>query len=320
MVQIELDSGLTNGINSAAFLQYADRVQRYSESRPGVSAAYSYPQVLAMMNQIWEGERPGTFKLPDNAMMINLFVLALKSRNYPFLTALADADGRTAYLIVRTRDMPSERYLALVDDIAGYAQKTRPKTVNVSAAQGIHSILEADRRIIRSQFNSVFITLAVIGLVLAWFWRSVWLALLSLLTNTIPVGLVIAAAGYANVPLNSITIMVAAISLGICVDNSIHFITHWREERRRGATAPAAVLTTLRLKGRPIIFTSVILIALFSVFWLSSFPPVVHFGLLSAFAFLTALIAVLLFLPAMLCCAPAQKSWVKKIVDSRKAE
>ncbi len=307
VVQIELDSGLTNGINSAAFLHYADQVQHYAASRPDVSAAYSYPQVLAMMNQIWEGERPGTFKLPDNPLLINLFVIALNSGNYPFLTALADADGRTAYLIVRTRDLPAEQYLTLIDDIVNFAQKTKPKMVHVSAAQGIHSILEADRRIIRSQFNSVFLTLAVIGLVLAWFWRSVWLALLSLLTNAIPVGLVIAVAGYANVPLNSITIMVAAISLGICVDNSIHFITQWRVECQGGATAPAAVLTTLRLKGRPIIFTSVILIAIFSVFWLSSFPPVIHFGLLSAFAFLSALIAVLFFLPAVLCCVPARK-------------
>jgi predicted RND superfamily exporter protein len=303
VVQIELDSGSTNGINSPVFLQWAERVHQFAETRADLSGAYSYPQLLAMMNQIWEGDRPGSFRLPENPLLVNLFALALKLRNFPFLTALADPSFRVAYLVIRTRDMPSERYLALLDEIVSYAQQTKPPNVTVSAAKGIHTILEADRRIIRSQVNSAGITLAVIGLVLALLWRSLWLALLSLLSNAVPVALVIAVAGYLDVPLNSITVMVAAISLGIAVDDSIHFITHWRDQRRAGANPAEAVIKVFRVKGRPIVWTSVILMAIFSVFWFSSFPPVVHFGLLSAIAFGGALASVLFFLPAMLCLA-----------------
>lgn len=301
VVQMEINAGVENGVNQLAFLKYVDQLQRYAETRPGISAAYSYAQLLAMMNQIWEGGGAETLRLPENPWLISLFVLALKAQNYPFLTALSDPAFRTAYLIVRTRDMPSETYLAAINDIVGYAQRTKPETVKVSAAQGIHSILEADRRIIRSQVNSAGLTSVVIGLVLTILWRSPWLAFLSFITNAIPVAFVVALAGFTNIPLNSITIMVAAICLGIAVDDSIHFITHWRDERRRGIPASEAVLNTFRLKGRPIIFTSVILIGIFAVFWFSSFPPVVHFGLLSALAFISALLTVLFFLPAMLC-------------------
>jgi predicted RND superfamily exporter protein len=300
VVQIEFDSRRTNGVNNLDFLRYVERVHRFAETRADLSGAYSYPQLLAMMNQIWESERPGSFRLPDNPLTIGLFVLALQAYDYPFLTALADPTFRTAYLVLRTRDMPAKRYLALIEEVLTYAQNARPAGVTVSAAAGLHSILEADRRIIRSQLGSAGITVGVIALMLALLWRSAWLALLSVLTNAIAVAAVIAVAGYADVPLNSITVMVAAISLGIAVDDSIHFITYWREERHTGAAPEGAILNTLRAKGRPIISTSVILMAIFAVFWFSSFPPVVHFGLLSALAFAIALAAVLFFLPAIL--------------------
>ena len=301
VVQIEIDSGGENKINQLHFLRYVEQLQRFAERYPGVSAAYSYAQLLAMINHIWEEGRVEALKLPENPLLINLFVLALKAQNFPFLTALCDQTFRTAYLVVRTRDMPSDRYLAIIHEVLRHAEQTKPGEVSVSAANGIHSILEADRRILRSQMNSAGASTVVIGLVLSLLWRSPLLALLSLATNAIPVAFVIAIAGWASVPLNSITIMVAAICLGIAVDDSIHFITHWRDGVRSGLSAPEAVAEAFRVKGRPMAFTSFILIAIFSIFWFSSFPPVVHFGLLSAIAFCGALATVLFFLPAMLC-------------------
>ncbi|MBI4663001.1 MAG: MMPL family transporter [Verrucomicrobia bacterium] len=304
VVQIEIDSGSENGINQLDFLRYVEQLQRYAETYPGVSAAYSYAQLLSMINQIWEEGRADALKLPQNPLLINLFVLALKSQNYPFLTALCDKTYRTAYLVVRTRDMPSDRYLSIVHAIERHAEATKPAGISISAAAGIHSILEADRRILRSQMNSAGSSSAVIGVVLSLLWRSPVLASLSLITNAIPVAFVLAIAGFTGVPLNCITIMVAAICLGIAVDDSIHFITHWRDARRSGLSPVEAVASAFWVKGRPIIFTSWILIAVFSIFWFSSFPPVVEFGLLSAVAFAGALATVLFFLPAVLCVFP----------------
>ena len=300
VVQLEIDSGADNGVNHPAFLKYVEEVQRYAGNHRNVSGAYSYAQLMAMMNQIWEGEAPGSYHIPANPLTMGLFVLALKAQNFPFLTALADSNFRTAYVVVRTRDMPSRQYLQIIQDILDYANKTRPPQVTVSAARGIHSILEADQRIIRSQLNTAGFTTVVIWLVLSLLWRSPLLALCSVVTNAIPAALVVAVTGYANVPLNSITIMVAAICLGIAVDDSIHFITHWLEERRRGTSTGEAIRNTLRAKGRPITWTSLILIGIFGVFWFFSFPPVVHFGLLSALAFATALVSVLFVLPSFL--------------------
>lgn len=304
VVQIEIDAGSAKGVNRMEFLRYLERVQRFAESRPGISGAYSYAQLLAMINQIWEGDRPEALRLPSNALMVNFFVAALQAQNYPFLAALADAEQRVAYLVLRTRDMPSEQYLGIVDEVTDYARRTKLPEVQVSAAAGIHSILEADRRVIRSQTRSAGLTAAVIAIILAVLWRSPVLALASLFANAVPTALVIAAAGYLNIPLNSVTIMVAAISLGIAVDNSIHFITRWREEMRVDGQLEQALDRCLAAKVRPMAWSSAVLFGICPVFWCSSFPPIVHFGLLSALSFVAAMLATLVLLPALLSWVP----------------
>jgi uncharacterized protein len=302
VVQLDIDSGRANGINSLPFLHYLESIEEFAEAQPGVTAIYSYSQLLAMMNQIWEQERPGSLRLPSNPLLLRTFTIALRAAPLPFLAALSDPEGRVAYLIVRTQDMPADIYLAMLESIRDFAHQQRPSGVEVSAARGIHSILEADRRILRSQFRSAGTTLALMGLLLACLWRSPRLAFLSLASNLLPVLCVLAVAALVQISLNSITIMVAAIGLGIAVDDSVHFLTHWREEQRQGLEAGAALRRTLAVKARPITCSSLILIGVFLIFWLSSFPPIVHFGLMAAGIFLLALLSVLLLLPAI--CIP----------------
>jgi len=298
IVQIELDTGRTNGVNDLTFLRWLDGVSRFALDQPGVSGAYSYAQLLAMMNQIWEQERAGSLRLPDSAFTVGLFAGALRARNYPFLTALVDAEGRRAFLVVRSQDMPSGQYLDVVERIVAHAEASRPAGVTVTAQEGLHSILEADRRILRAQAQTAVLTLGAIALVLAVLWRSVWLALLAVMVNVIPIGLVLGAAGLADVPLNSVTVMLAAIVLSIAVDDAVHFLTHWRDEMRTTGDASQAVANTLRVKGPPIVSTSLVLIGVFAPFALFSFPPLRHFGVLAAVAFAAATVSVLTLLPA----------------------
>jgi len=111
---------------------------------------------------------------------------------------------------------------------------------------------------------------------------------------------VVALQGFADVPLNAITIMVAAVAFGIAVDDTIHFITHWRMARACGLSGDEALRETMEVKCRPIVCTTLILAGILAVFVLASFPPVVHFGLLLAAGLVGALVAALGLLPALL--------------------
>lgn len=300
VVQLDIDSGRDRGIHDPGLLEFLATVQAYAEKHTAFSAAYSFPQLLAMMNEIWENEAPGSFKLPTNPILRTLFISTLSSQNYPFLRALCDSKARTAHLVLRSRDMPVNRYLAAIEDVVKFARERQPPGVRVSARSGIHTILESDRRILDSQLQSMGATFLLIFLALATLWRSLLLPWLALATNAIPVAVVVILAVVVSIPLNSITILVAAISLGMAVDNSVHFLTQWREHRAKGVSTTDAVQRTQEALFHPILASGSMLSCLLLLFCASSFPPIRHFGLLSAAAMISATAATLLFLPALL--------------------
>jgi predicted RND superfamily exporter protein len=96
------------------------------------------------------------------------------------------------------------------------------------------------------------------------------------------------------------TIMIGAIALGLVVDDTVHFLVSLRRELARDPDLDAAITATFRTSGRPIILTSVILMAGFAVMMVGSFNPSIQFGAVSALVIGYALLADLLLLPAAL--------------------
>lgn len=295
--QIEIDSGAPAGINRKPMLDFIQEVQRHAESRPGVTGVYSYAQLLAMMNQIWEGGRPGTLHLPESPLLLNVFVSALQSQNFPFLKALCDEKLQTTYLIVRMPDLPSNQYLANLRDIVDFATANSPAEFSVNLKDGFHSVLESERAVLASQLHSGWLSVAAVGMALLALWRSARLAGCGLVINLLPVLGALALAGWTGMNLNSVTIMVVAIAFGIAVDDTVHFITSWRSSLTDGVTGQAALASALRQKLLPIFTTSVILTGMFGLFTLSTFPPIAAFGAMGATAMIGSFLAVVLLLP-----------------------
>ena len=300
IVQLDFDTGRPNGINQLGFLRGMQAVQDFAEETGDFSSTYSYASLIAMMNGIWEGDESGALSLPTNPLTLNLFVLALKATNYPFLQALCDESQQTAHLVLRTVDLPSGEFVRLLESVDQFAKKNAPEGVTVSAETGLHTILQADREIVDAQLSSLAITLIAMLVVMAMLWRSARLAALALGVSLVPLAvLAMLAAGFA-VPLNSVTAMIAALVLGISIDDAVHLVTHWLQLRKQGVEPAAALAESLDAKGPAILCTSLILIGFSMALVWMSFPPVQHFGWLSAAAYGAALMAVLWALPAFL--------------------
>ena len=275
-------------------------MQDFAEETGDFSSTYSYASLIAMMNGIWEGDESGALSLPTNPLTLNLFVLALKTTNYPFLQAFCDESQQTAHLVLRTVDLPSREFVRLLESVDQFAKKNAPEGVAVSAETGLHTILQADREIVDAQLSSLAITLISMLVVMAMLWRSARLAALALGVSLVPLAvLAMLAAGFA-VPLNSVTAMIAALVLGISIDDAVHLVTHWLQLRKQGVEPAAALAESLDAKGPAILCTSLILIGFSMALVWMSFPPVQHFGWLSAAAYGAALMAVLWTLPAFL--------------------
>ncbi|MEQ8482832.1 MAG: MMPL family transporter [Pseudomonadales bacterium] len=159
-------------------------------------------------------------------------------------------------------------------------------------------------RMVKQLLNSQVDTLAwVLLAVLVMFLillRSVWYAVLGVLPNILAAASVIALMGYAGIPLDMMTITIAAISIGIGVDDAIHYLHRFHEERERHGDVRLAVAFSHATIGNAMYYTTVTIMIGFSVLVLSNFVPTILFGLLTAVAMALALLANLTLLPSLL--------------------
>ncbi len=144
-------------------------------------------------------------------------------------------------------------------------------------------------------------SLVVMGILCGFLFRSWRLALVAVVPNVFPVLVVFGFMGLFKLPISSGSAMVATIALGIALNDTIHFMLHYRQRtRQEGMSVPAATIETVQSLGRPIVLTSVVHIAGFLIFLLTDFLPLYHFGQLSAIAMLAALLGDLVILPNLL--------------------
>ena len=298
LFELEIDFGQPGAIQKLESLRYLEDLERRALAIPEVTNVYGYAQIYAMLNEVWERESEGSRRVPDSPAAIALMGGIVHGQEFVFDESIYDADRQKTTLFLRTRDMPAERYLTLLSEFVDYAEAEAPAGVTVDGKSGLHSILESDRRIVRSQARSLALCAAVVFLTLALLWRSLRMALCAVLVNTPPLAAVLALHGYAAIPLNSVTVMVGAVVLGIAVDNSIHVLAFWKEAG--GVSRPADLLwSVLRRKLGAMLCTTAVLAGGLGLFLFSSFPPVADFGALAILSLCVALGSTVFLLPPL---------------------
>jgi uncharacterized protein len=155
------------------------------------------------------------------------------------------------------------------------------------------------QRLFRSQILTLGLVYGVLALAFLAIFRSIKVALIGIAPNILSTLAVLGAMGWLGIPLDLMTITIAAIAMGIAVDVSIHYIHRYLEEIRDGS-GEQAVPRTHASVGHAILYTSVIIILGFSLLAFSDFVPSVTFGLLAGLAMTLALGTNLCLLPAML--------------------
>ena len=157
---------------------------------------------------------------------------------------------------------------------------------------------------LQSLFSSQIKTLGVVALALLVMFmvlfRSLKVALIAIYPNLLSAGAVLGVMGWMNIPLDMMTITIAAISIGIAVDNTIHYIHRFREEIEAGRDYHEALHRCHGSIGYAMYYTSAIIIIGFSILVFSNFLPTIYFGLFTGLAMLIAMVAALTLLPQLL--------------------
>ncbi len=157
---------------------------------------------------------------------------------------------------------------------------------------------------LQSLFRSQILTMGMVFLcIMAMFlvlFRSLSVALIAIFPNLLAAGVVLGGMGLAGIPLDMMTITIAAITVGIGVDHEIHYITRFKHELSIDQDYIASMHRAHASIGSALLYTTVIIIVGFSVLMLSNFIPSVYFGLLTGLAMLTALLASMTLLPKLI--------------------
>ena len=157
---------------------------------------------------------------------------------------------------------------------------------------------------LQSLFKSQILTLGVVVLALLGMFfilfRSLKLALIAIVPNLLAISVVLGIMGWLNIPLDMMTITIAAISIGIAVDNTIHYIYRFRHEFKTEKGYIKTVHLCHGSIGRALYYTSLTIISGFLILTLSNFIPSIYFGLLTGLAMLIALLAALTLLPQLI--------------------
>ena len=151
-----------------------------------------------------------------------------------------------------------------------------------------------------SQISSVGTVMVGIGIMFLVLFRSVPLAIIGIVPNLLAAAIVLGLMGLVGIPLDVMTITIAAITIGIAVDNGIHYIYRFREEFRVNGDYTETLRICHTNIGRAIFYTSTTIIFGFSILTLSNFFPTIFFGVLTGLAMLIALLASLTLLPRLI--------------------
>jgi predicted RND superfamily exporter protein len=159
--------------------------------------------------------------------------------------------------------------------------------------------------ILRDQWRTFGAATAGIGLMMILAFRSPLLAAITLLPNALPILAVTGLLGwtgmvFSDVKINMGTAMIAAVSIGLSIDSSIHYITAFRYARREGKSVREAIATVQQSVGRAVVFSTLALVVGFAVLCTSQFVPMVYFGVLVSLTMLGALAGNLVVLPLLL--------------------
>ncbi|HEX8314263.1 MAG TPA: MMPL family transporter [Flavisolibacter sp.] len=242
------------------------------------------------------------------------------------VSSFMDKDRQQARISVTMQDVGSERLPLILDSIQNKAEqifnRDSIKALTASATEraenssdsiwgkrkfdieltgGSVTFLEGTRFIINGLKESIFWAFLLITLCMLYLFRSFRILLCSLIPNLIPLVITAGVMGWAGVPLKPSTVLIFSVALGIAIDITIRFLVNYKQQLKgNNSDTRKTVTETIHSTGLSIIYTSIVLIAGFVIFCFSGFGGTQALGWLTSLTLITATIANLVLLPALL--------------------
>ena len=272
-------------------------IHKYLESQSEIGKVLSFSSILSIAESLNSNKKLGSLemgvlyeKLPEN----------IKEQIVKPYISIEENEARISMRIIDSKK--NLRRKELINRIENDLKTKFDLKENEFKLAGVLIIFN---NLLQSLFDSQIKTLGIVmlGIFLMFIvlFRSIKLSLIGIIPNFIAATFVLGFIGLLNIPLDMMTITIAAITIGIAVDNSIHYIYRFKFEKEKNYIQDTDITNNCNQSvGKAIISTSFTIIFGFSILVLSNFMPTIYFGVFTGLAMLTALFLVLTLLPNLL--------------------
>lgn len=277
-------------------LDRVEQIHDYLETLPEVGKVQSISTLIKVFTQLDQGRKPDDY---DLALIRKLMPDNVKdSLVNPYLSE----DANQIHINMRLIESePTLRRSQLIEKIRTHLVeelKFDPNTIKFTGMVVLYNNML--QSLYRSQILTIGVVFVSIMFMFMILFRSVSLALIGIVPNLLAAGTVLSLMGWIGIPLDMMTITIAAITVGIAVDDTIHYIHRFEEEFKVDQNYLAAMDRCHGSIGKAMYYTSVTITLGFSILALSEFMPTIYFGLLTGAAMVVALIGALTLLPLLI--------------------
>lgn len=319
-IRYALDSGTDQGINDPKYLQVLEDFEQWYQAQPGVVFVSSITETLRRLNRNLHGDDPAWHRLPDQpdltAQYLLLYELSLPQGLG--LENTIDVARRTTQVTVFLGRTHSEELIDIDQRAQRWFEVHHPQ-YRLSEGTGIDMVFaHINLRNIHGLLKGMAVALALISVLLVIALRSWKLGWLSLMTNLAPAGLAYGAWGATVGWIDTSAAVVICMSIGIVVDDTVHFLSKYlRARREQGLDAADGIRYAFEVVGVALTTTTIVLVAGFATLSASHFNPTVTTGTLLALTLMFALLVDFLLLPPLLLLldSPSPTAWAGRSVQ-----
>ncbi len=306
--EVLIDSGRPDGIKDPKTLHAMDRFQQHVLNARSELVA-RIDSIVKLTKESYKNMTDGredNYIIPDDPDVLSQTLFSFESADPSTRKLFVDDEWQVARVTVQVETRGSTEYEEFnhqlnqwLDEYFAEVKQSNPN-FKTGITGSIPLMMEMTAFISKAQINSYILVIAVIAGLLLIIFGSLRFGLLAMIPNVLPIMMIMGITGWLGIPLDTDTLLVMPLAIGIAVDDSIHFLTHYRTELLKGRSSDEAIHSAMTHVGQAMFYTSIVLSIGFLVFVLSIHEGMTNFGILSSIAMFSALMADIFLLPAMI--------------------
>lgn len=301
-LEFSLQAGEEGAVSEPGFLKLVEEFSRMAESQPEVIHVNTFTDTMSRLNKNMHGDAPSYYRLPEQRDLAAQYLL-LYEMSLPYgldLNNQINVKKSSTRVIITARNLSTKETIELENRLGAWLV-INGKGYEFYAASPSLMFAHIGERNVVSMLGGTALALLLISLLLVFALKSAKMGLVSLVPNLVPAVIAFGIWGIFVAQIGMSLAIVAGMTLGIVVDDSVHFLSKYLRARREKNLNPTeAVRYAFAHVGKALVVTTIVLVAGFSVLSFSTFSMNSDMGIMTAITITVALVTDFLLLPALL--------------------